>query len=132
MEVRVKEVLAPMSRMVMSRNPMVSYRAAQASMISSFLALVSASDPLGMAASPSQNRLGPGRRAAVHQLAPLPAGGGTVVLEALLRLADAAAAGGGEGDQGLAGEVVALQEGVHDPGLHVPPDGEAHEHRVIL
>ena len=43
----------------------------------------------------------------------------------------AAAARRGEGHHRLAGEVVAFQERVHDGGRHVPPDGKAHEHRVV-
>ena len=48
----VKEVLAPISRIVISLKLMVSYREAQALMISSFLAFVNSSEPFGIAVSP--------------------------------------------------------------------------------
>ena len=55
-----------------------------------------------------------------------------VALEAPGGPVNAAAARGGEGDHSLAGQGVALQEGVHDAGLHIPPDGKAQEHGVVL
>lgn len=73
-----------------------------------------------------------GRIHVVEQLALLPVGLGTVGLQAPLRLLDPAAAGGGEGNHRLAGKIISLQERVHDTGLHIPPDGEADEHGVVL
>ena len=44
---------------------------------------------------------------------------------------NAAAAGGTEGDDGFAGEVVALQKRIDDLRRLSPPDGIADEHHVI-
>ena len=52
-------------------------------------------------------------------------------LEACEGLAHAAAAGGGEGDDSLAGQVAALEEGIDDRRRDIPPDGEADEDRVV-
>src|SRR5699024_6963968 len=97
MDVRVKEVFSPMSRMVISLKPMVSYRAAQALTISSLRARVSSSEPFGMAGSHPQGGLrpasgGPGG----DQLALFPAERGVQALKMLLGVGHAAAAGGGE------------------------------------
>ncbi len=43
-----------------------------------------------------------------------------------------AAAGGGEQDDGLAGEVIALQVGVDNGGSRIPPDGKAQKDDVIV
>ena len=48
MEVRVNDVSAPISLIVISLNPIVSYREAQAFIISSFLAFVNSSEPFGI------------------------------------------------------------------------------------
>ena len=53
-------------------------------------------------------------------------GGGAGLFQVLAALAHAAAATGGKRDDGLAREVILLQEGVDDPGCGVPPDGETH------
>ena len=68
----------------------------------------------------------------VEQLALLPVGLGTVGLQAPLRLLDPAAAGGGEGNHRLAGEVIALHEGIHGPSGNAPPDGIPDEYGVIV
>ena len=44
----------------------------------------------------------------------------------------AAAAGGVKGDDGLARKVVAFEERLDDARGLIPPDGKAHEHRVVL
>lgn len=49
-------------------------------------------------------------------------GVGADLAQNLCRLAHAAAAGGGEWDDGLAGEATALQEGLHDIGCLIPPE----------
>ena len=66
--------------------------------------------------SVSQDPLGPGGGVAVEDLALHPLGLGAVALEAPGGPVNAAAARGGEGDHPLAGQGVALQEGVHDAG----------------
>ena len=68
----------------------------------------------------------------MEDLALHPLGLGAVALEAPGGPVNAAAAGGGEGNHPLAGQGMALQEGVHDAGLHIPPDGKAQEHGVVL
>ena len=60
-------------------------------------------------------------------LCPLRASGSQNVLAA-----HAAAAGGGKGDDGLARKVVAFEERLDDARGLIPPDGKAHEHRVVL
>ncbi len=50
--------------------------------------------------------------------------GGAAGFEYVFCATHAAAAGGGEGDDGFAGKVVRLEEGAHDGGCNVPPDGE--------
>ena len=52
--------------------------------------------------------------------------------ELLERFTHAGAAGGRKEDDGLAGEIVALEEGVDDGRRNVPPDREADEHDVVL
>ena len=49
--------------------------------------------------------------------------------------ADAAAAGGAEGPDGLAGEVIGLQEGADDPEGLAPPDGidqKRENHKALI
>ena len=61
-----------------------------------------------------------------------PVDGGIGCAEIIAGLLDAAAAGGGEGDDGLALEVVGLHEGVDDGGACVPPDGKSHEDYIVV
>ena len=58
--------------------------------------------------------------------------GGAGLLQVLTALADFAAARGGERDDGLACQVILLQESVDDAGGGVPPDGEAHIDSGVL
>ncbi len=78
---------------------------------------------------PGAERVGAGAELedlAFEQLCALAAG-----REGLVGAAHAAAAGGGEGDDGLAGQVAALEEGIDDRRRDIPPDGEADEDRVV-
>ena len=68
---------------------------------------------------------------AVQRLSCLPVDFGILCLELGIGLVDAAAAGGGEKDDGLALESVSLDEGVDDRGGGVPPDGEADVNDII-
>lgn len=43
----------------------------------------------------------------------------------------AASAGRAEGNELLAGEIIAFQEGIDDPGHYAPPDREAHNHGIV-
>lgn len=59
-------------------------------------------------------------------LALVPAGiGGAGGSQELHGLTHAAAAGGSEGNHGLAGEIGALQKSLDDAGRLIPPDGKA-------
>ena len=63
-------------------------------------------------------------------LALLPVAGAGERCELRATLADAAAGGGAEGNDRLAGEVIGCYEGIHRPGGDAPPDGVAKKHGV--
>ena len=52
--------------------------------------------------------------------------------EQLDRIAQPASAGRCKGNDGLAGQIMSLKEGVDDPGRDIPPYGEAQIYRVIV
>lgn len=52
--------------------------------------------------------------------------------EGLVCAAHAAAAGGGERNNGLAGQITAFQKRIDDGRRNIPPDGEADEDGVIV
>ena len=52
--------------------------------------------------------------------------------EQLDRIAQPASAGRCKGNDGLAGQIMSLKEGVDDPGRDIPPYGEAQIDRVIV
>lgn len=54
------------------------------------------------------------------------------LVQMLIRLARSAAMRCEEGNDGLALEIVCLEEGVDDVRSDIPPDGETYEHHVIL
>ena len=53
-------------------------------------------------------------------------------MQGCIASADAAPAGGAEGDDRLTAEIVAFQEGVNDPWRDAPPDGKANVLRLLL
>ena len=69
MEVRVNDVAAPISLMVISRKDMVSLSSAQAAMISSRRAAVSAAEPLDMDSTSLNSKLTPCHHSGLYHYA---------------------------------------------------------------
>ena len=67
-----------------------------------------------------------------HALAGQNVGRGADSAQNIGRLSHAAAAGGGERDHGLAGEIVAFKKRFDDARRLIPPDREADEHGAVL
>ncbi len=71
-------------------------------------------------------------RTAAEPLAVHPSGGAGEGVEVRGAGADPAAAGSAEGNDGLAAEIIALQEGADDFRSLPPPDGIAQENHIVL